>query len=208
MAKLLYIESSPRKARSKSIEVATAFLDAYKNAHPNDTIQTIDLWSKKLPEFDGYTIDAKYQVMHGQSHDSQQAAAWQVVVDICNEFKAADKYLISLPMWNFGVPYKLKHYIDLIAQPGLTFSFDPSTGYSGLVTGKPVAVVYAQGGSYGTEAMTALDFQTRYLNLLLGFIGFKEITSIVVDNTMGAPDAATAAMQNALDLAKRTAANF
>ena len=88
-----------------------------------------------MPEFDGYTIDAKYQVLHGQGFDSNQHKAWQNVVDVCNEFKAADKYLFSLPMWNFGIPYKLKHYIDVIAQPGQTFSFDPATGYRGLVTG-------------------------------------------------------------------------
>ena len=54
-------------------------------------------------------------------------------------------------MWNFGIPYILKHYIDLIVQPGLTFSFSPSEGYKGLVTGKPVTVVYARGGAYGPE---------------------------------------------------------
>ena len=41
MARLLYIESSPRKERSKSIAVAKAFLEKYKAEHPGDedTIQ-------------------------------------------------------------------------------------------------------------------------------------------------------------------------
>ena len=39
MAKLLYVESSPRKQRSASIEVAKAFLDAYRIAHSGDSIQ-------------------------------------------------------------------------------------------------------------------------------------------------------------------------
>jgi FMN-dependent NADH-azoreductase len=170
MAKLLYIESSPRKGRSKSIEVSKAFLDAYHSAHPSDQIITLDLWEKELPEFDGYTIDAKYQVMQGQSFDAAQAKAWQAVVDVCNEFKSADKYLISLPMWNFGIPYKLKHYLDVIAQPGQTFSFDRAKGYSGLVTGKPVAVVYARGGAYGGEG-SGMDHQKPYMELVLGFMG-------------------------------------
>ena len=151
MATLLYIESSPRKERSKSIAVANAFLDKYKSTHPNDEVVTIDLWEKNLPEFDGFTIDAKYQVLHGRSFDADQQNAWKAVVNVCDEFKSADKYLISLPMWNFGIPYKLKHYIDVLTQPGQTFSFSPDTGYSGLVTGKPVAVVYARGGAYGSE---------------------------------------------------------
>jgi FMN-dependent NADH-azoreductase len=72
MAKLLYIESSPRKTRSKSIAVAKAFLDAYQSAHPDDQIVTLDLWDKSLPEFDGFTIDAKYQVLHGQDFTPEQ----------------------------------------------------------------------------------------------------------------------------------------
>ena len=51
-------------------------------------------------------------------------------------FKGADKYLFSLPMWNFGIPYKLKHYIDVLVQPTYTFSFSPKEGYKGLVTRK------------------------------------------------------------------------
>ena len=145
MSKLLYIESSPRKERSKSIAVAKGFLEKYKEAHPDDEIITLDLWATELPEFDGYTIDAKYQVLHGQNFDEEQQEAWQAVIEVCNEFKSADKYVISLPMWNFGIPYKLKHYIDVLTQPGQTFSYSPDTGYSGLVTGKPVAVVYARG---------------------------------------------------------------
>ena len=188
MAKLLYIESSPRKSRSKSIAVASAFLEAYQQANPTDTVETIDLWKKELPEFDGFTIDAKYQVLHGQGHDADQAAAWQAVVDVCDEFKSADKYLFSLPMWNFGIPYKLKHYIDVLAQPGQTFSFDPETGYSGLVTGKPVVVVYARGGAYSAEETKGMDLQRAYLEMLLGFIGFKDIHNIFVEPTLAAPD--------------------
>ena len=59
---------------------------------------------------------------------------------IAEHFKSADKYVFSLPMWNFGIPYKLKHFIDVLVQPGLTFSFSPETGYKGLVTGKPAVV--------------------------------------------------------------------
>lgn len=208
MSKLLYIESSPRKERSKSIRVSHAFLDSYRQANPNDEVTVIDLWEKKLPEFDGYTIDAKYQVMHGQGFDALQQSAWQAVVDLCNEFKSADKFLFSLPMWNFGIPYKLKHYIDIIAQPGQTFSFDPAKGYSGLVTGKPVAVVYARGGAYSNDATKGLDFQKGYMDLLLGFIGFTNIQSILVEPTLAAPIDVAKTEEAAIALATNIAKSF
>lgn len=208
MAKLLYVESSPRKERSKSIQVAKAFIEKYKADHPGDEVVTLDLWEKNLPEFDGYTIDAKYQVLHGQGFDDQQQAAWQAVVDVCDEFKSADKYLFSLPMWNFGIPYKLKHYIDVLAQPGQTFSFDPATGYSGLVTGKPVAVVYARGGAYGSDATKGMDLQKGYMDLLLGFIGFTEVHSIMVEPTLASPEDVAKTEAAAIDQAQKIAAGF
>ncbi|WP_417730981.1 FMN-dependent NADH-azoreductase [Rosistilla oblonga] len=208
MSKLLYIESSPRKSRSKSIKVAKAFVDQYQASHPEDEVVTIDLWQKTLPEFDGYTIDARYQVMNGPAHDANQAAAWKSVVDVIEEFKSADKYLFSLPMWNFGIPYKLKHYIDVIAQPGQTFSFSPDTGYSGLVTGKPVTVVYARGGAYGSDQAKGMDFQTSYMQMLLGFIGFTEIQSVVVEPTMAAADDLVKIEAAAVEKAQQLATTF
>ena len=208
MAHLLYIEASPRKARSKSISVARAFLEKYQTVNPHHRITTIDLWQKKLPEFDNFTIDAKYQVMHGQGFTPDQQKAWQAVVDLCDEFKAADKYLISLPMWNFGIPYKLKHYIDVIAQPGQTFSFSPETGYTGLVTGKPVTVVYARGGAYGSEQAKGLDLQKGYMDLLLGFIGFKDIRPIVFEPTLGSPEDVAKTEATAIAQAQAIAASY
>ena len=208
MAKLLYIESSPRKSRSKSIAVAKAFLNAYQAAHPSDDVVTLDLWERTLPEFDGFTIDAKYQVLHGQSFTSEQEQAWQNVVDLCDEFKSADKYVLSLPMWNFGIPYKLKHYIDVIAQPGQTFSFDPATGYSGLVTGKPLVAIYARGGAYPTPEMKGIDYQKGYLDFLLGFLGFQDVQSVVVEPTLGTPEEVRNMETAMMEDARRLAAAF
>ena len=202
MVKLLYLEASPRKDRSKSIKVAKEFLTAYSRANPSDEVETWDLWAERLPEFDGETINAKYQILHGLDHTPEQAAAWQRVTEVFNRFNSGDKFLFSLPMWNFGIPYKLKHFIDVITQPGLAFSFSPESGYTGLVSGKPAVVIYARGGEY-TSAKQAkrLDFQKTYFETLLDFIGITEVQSIVIEPTLGPPadvkTVETAAMQQA-----------
>lgn len=203
MANLLSIEASPRKERSKSIAAAKAFLDVYTSSHPDDVVTTLDLWNMHLPEFDGDTINAKYKVMHGKDATDAEAAAWSKVVDFCQQFLAADKYLFSLPMWNFGIPYKLKHYFDIIAQPGQTFSFSPDTGYSGNVTGKPAVVIYARGGAYGSD--NAMDLQKGYMDTLLSFMGFTDIHSVLVEPTAGAPEAVAEAEAKARELAETLA---
>ena len=75
MSKLLHIEASPRKDRSSSIAVAQAFIEAYKAVNPADEVETLDLWSADLPEFEGDTLNAKYRIMSGQEHTAEEAAA-------------------------------------------------------------------------------------------------------------------------------------
>lgn len=207
MPKLLHIQASPRTDRSASIAVAEHFLEAYRAKHPDDTVETVNLWDLDIPTFDGATIDAKYAVMHGETHTPEQLAAWQAVIGIADHFKSADKYLFSLPMWNFSIPYKLKHFIDVLVQPGLTFSFSPETGYSGLVTGKPAAIVYARGGAYapGTGG-ESYDAQSAYLRQILGFIGFTDIREIFIEPTLAGPAAKDQAVAKGKQQAEEVAA--
>jgi len=199
--KLLYIEASPRKSRSCSIRVSKAFIDAYALINNLDLIETLDLWDTSLPEMDGSLIEARYAIMYGQSHTPGQAHLWQSVHDLFLHFDSADKYLISIPMWNFGIPYRLKHYIDLITQPGMSFQVG-ANGYEGLVKNKPVVVIYARGGTYPDDS--AIDFQKRYIEHWLAFIGFTRIHSIIVDSTLqgtGEPESMSAAIQKVRFLA-------
>ncbi len=208
MATLLYIESSPRKERSHSIKVADAFLDAYRSANPVDEVDTLDLWSTELPAFDGDMINAKYAVMHGTEPSSAEQSAWGEVGQICKRFTDADKYLFSVPMWNFGIPYVLKHYIDVITQPGFSWSFDPDSGYSGLVSG-PVAAIYSSGGAYheGSGA-EAFDQQKPYFEGWLGFVGLTDVSSVIVAPTLEAPDNVAVSVNTAIEEAKKLGATF
>jgi FMN-dependent NADH-azoreductase len=209
MAKLLYIESSPRQERAASIAVARHFLDAYRAKNPNDTVETLSLWTATLPRFDGFTLEAKYAILNGQPHTPQQQTAWQGVVKLAEHFKSADKYLFSLPMWNFGIPYVLKHYIDVLVQPGLTFTYSPGEGYKGLVVGKPAAAVYARGGAYGpSTGAEGYDKQSDYLRHILGFIGLTDVKQIFVEPTLAGPDAKDKAVAAAKPHAAKLAQTF
>jgi FMN-dependent NADH-azoreductase len=202
MSKILYIEVSPRKDRSASIEVAQSFLKAYQDENTVNQTETLDLWELKLPEFNGDTINAKYRVMHGEDPNSEEIAAWEAITKYADQFKAADHYLISTPMWNFSIPYKLKHYIDIISQPGLTWAFSPEEGYQGLVTGKSATLILARGGEYSSsDELAAMDFQKSYLEMILGFIGITEIKTILIEPTLIDPETKTQAILSAIEQA-------
>lgn len=209
MAKLCYIEGSPRGDRSASSSVAQSFIASYRESHPEAEVECLDLWNTSLPTFDGDLLAAKYAVLHGQEHTKEQADAWKAVTDLVSDFASADHYLISVPMWNFSIPYKVKHFFDVIIQPGVTFSFSPETGYQGLIEGKKAAVVYARGGSYGPgSGAEAYDLQTKTLSGMLAFIGITDQHDILVEPTLAAPDDVKATVDAAKDKAKELANSF
>ena len=209
MPKLLYIEASPRKSRSKSIEVAQVFLGQLQKKYPSVAVDSLDLWTTELPAFNGDTIESKYAVMHGQTFTPEQAKAWRRVEAVANRFKEPDWYLFSLPMWNFGLPYVLKHFIDVIVQPGLTFSFSPEAGYKGLVTGKRAAIVYARGGAYGPgTGAEGYDLQSKALAGILGFMGVTDQTNVFVEPTFGVPADVDAVVAKAKEAAVAAAGSW
>jgi len=208
MTNLLYVESSPRKERSHSIKVADAFLAAYRKANPNDKIDTLDLWSEALPALNGDTVNAKYAVMHAATPTAGESAAWAEVTAIFDRFNSADKYVFSVPMWNFGIPYVLKHYIDVITQPGMAWSFSPDTGYSGLVSGRACAIYSSAGVYHEGSGAEAFDNQKPYFEAWLGFVGISDVSRVVCAPMLGAPDDVKQAEKTAIENAEALAATF
>jgi FMN-dependent NADH-azoreductase len=210
MATLLYVEASPRKDRSASIEVSRAFLEAYRAANPHDEIETLDIWASDLPSFNGEALAAKYAGLNGTPLTTEQKTVWDDIRRLAAPFLAADKLLFAVPLWNFGIPYRFKQLIDLISQKDILFSADRN-GYQGLLKARKAMVVYARGLDYlstasATPAAT-YDFQKPYMEMWLRFIGVTEISDIIVEKTLFGPaldvESRTKAKQRATALARQ-----
>lgn len=179
MTKILHIVASPRGDASQSSKLALAYLEAAKAANPDLHVDTLDLWQADLPEFDGDKAAAKMTFFGVGEMDGATQTAWDHVVEITDRFTSADAYVISVPMWNGGIPYKLKQYIDIITQPGLLFGFDPEAGYSGLLENKSAAVFYTSGVFQpGAPAKYGADYHGTYLEWWLDFIGIKDVKEV------------------------------
>jgi FMN-dependent NADH-azoreductase len=209
MAQLLVIECSPRKDRSASIEVSRAFIDAYRVAHPGDSVVTLDIWNVHMPEFDGEAMAAKYAGLAGVALTATQQKAWETIRELAQPFATADKLLFGVPLWNFSIPYKLKHLIDVISQKDVLFGFD-ETGFRGLLDGKKAMVIYARGLDYTSDSSFTpehgYDFQKPYMETWLRFIGITDVASIIVQKTLAGSaidgDARAEARRKAQALAK------
>jgi FMN-dependent NADH-azoreductase len=95
-------------------------------------------------------------------------------------------------MWNGGIPYKLKQYIDIIHQPGLLFGLDPARGYFGLLKNKK-AVLALTSGAYGPSMpypAFGIDHHSTYLRDWLNQAGVTDIEEIRFQPTLLTPDPA------------------
>ncbi len=205
MTRLLHIIASPRGEDSQSNSLANAYIKARTSAAPELSIDTLDLWQANLPEFDGDKAAAKMTFFGVGEMDSTRLTAWDQVVEITQRFIDADHYVFAVPMWNGGIPYKLKQYIDIITQPGLTFGFDPDAGYSGLLKNKKASVFYTSGVyAPGVEPKYGSDFHSTYLSWWLNTIGVTDIETISFQPSLLTADPA-GDMELAVDKARQAA---
>lgn len=189
MSDVLFLNASPRGPRSESLRIANAYLDAYRAAHPGAEIDRLDLFDPPLPAFATDAASAKMEVIAGEPVAPEHAAAWAQARETADRLIAAHTVLAAVPMWNGGIPWALKLFIDTVTQPGTTFAFDPTDGYSGLLTERRAVVAYT---SYvyspGVPAAFGIDHHSTYFGDWLRFVGIEEIEELRLQTTFPAPD--------------------
>ncbi len=103
--------------------------------------------------------------------------------ELIGELKAADEYVIGVPMHNFSIPGALKLWIDQVARAGETFSYENGVP-AGLLQNKKATFLVASGGvyDYGTPGF-AMNFIEPYLRSLFSFIGVTDTNFISASGT-------------------------
>lgn len=208
MTTLLHLSASPRGESSHSLAIAQRFVEAFEQASPEASVDHWDLWDGSLPAFGPDGAGAKMRVFAGDEPEGAEEIAWHRARLAFERFAAADLYLFSLPMWNSGVPYIAKQFIDVVSQPGWVFGFDGETGYSGLLEGKRAAVVYTS-AVYGEGRPPAFgaDFQQPFFEGWLRWAGIDEIDSVEFRPNLAIADAEPGRLA-ALAEARRLGAEF
>ena len=172
------------------------------------TVDTLDVWTTELPPFDGAALEAKYAGLGGQMLTPEQQSAWDGIRSLAGRFHQADVIVFSVPMWNFGIPYRLKHLIDAVSQKDVLFTFD-ERGLLGLLGGRKAVVVAARGVSLG-EGFPAeeYDFQVAYMAAWCRMVGITEVSRVEVERTLYGPEADAASRTEARAAAEALAATI
>ena len=188
MACILHIDSSPRGDRSMSRTLSKEFIDAWKDSHPDDTIEYRDLGHNPVPHVNEQWIAAAFTPP--DSHTPELKAAIKISDELVDRFLRSDRYVFGIPMYNFNVPSTFKAYIDQIVRPNRTFAVDENGNYRGLVdSSKKMLIIVSQGSSFKPETpLAAYDFQVPYLRTVFGFLGITDVTVICADNMNQGPE--------------------
>jgi len=208
MLNILHIIGSPRNERSVSGQVAQTYLAELKKIKVKSRVDTLDVWKDDLPEFNEHALNAKYAGLQGLELSDEQTVAWNSIRQLAGRFFQADVILFSVPMWNFGIPYKLKQLIDLISQKDVLFTFD-ERGFIGKLNHKKAILISARGINYATGTDTPeseFDFQNSYMLMWFKFIGITDTTIIKIEQTLFGNEAAKNALAVGLAAAITAAA--
>ena len=151
MRTILHIDSSARKQRSISRNLAKEFAIQWSAKFPNDKFIYRDIGNKPPKFISEKWIDAVF------TPESKRTIKQNSILSLSDilieELIKADIVLISTPMYNYGMPASLKSWVDQVIRVDKTFTFDLSRGDFPLeptMSGK-VLVLLTSSGEFGFD---------------------------------------------------------
>ncbi|WLD91732.1 FMN-dependent NADH-azoreductase [Alkalihalobacillus sp. AL-G] len=211
MAEVLYISANPKSVEdSFGLSVGEEFVNAYREANPEDEVIRLDLYQYDIPYIDTDVFNGWGKLQQGTAYDELSADEKDKVRRInalTEQFKNADKYIFVTPLWNFSVPPKMKAYIDTVAIAGQTFKYTEE-GPVGLLGDKKALHIQARGGIYSEGPAAELEMGDRYIRNVMSFLGVNDMESLIAEGHAAMPDKAEQIKQDAIEKAKTIAKQF
>lgn len=188
MKKLLYITvNSKPEEMSASKTVGRAFVNRFLEQHSDFTLEELDLYNCHIPRLE-YQYFEKRNAMIKEADfnklDKKQQEEVHKIVQLTDQFKEADMYVIAAPMWSLSFPAPLKEYIDCVVMDGKTIRIKENR-IEALLNDKPRGMVYIQssGGNIPWILRMVMNKGLNYVEDIMGAIGIKRFEELLVDGT-------------------------
>jgi FMN-dependent NADH-azoreductase len=194
MTKVLILDSAATGEASVSRRLTRELASALKARNPSVQIVSRDIGAEPVPHLTEETVGA----IRGAEAESPAAREAIALSDrLIAELKEADLVVIGAPMYNFGMPSTLKAWFDHVLRAGITFRYS-AAGPEGLVKGKRAIVVESRAGFYSEGPAAVMDSQEPHIRTLLGFMGIDEVSFVRAEKLAFGPEAAEAAIAEAV----------
>lgn len=165
------------------------FVNTFIEKHPDFKIEEVDLYKEHIPRLEYQYFESRNCIIkedaarHLPEHEQKEV---QRIRELCDQFIAADVYVIAAPMWSLSFPAPLKEYIDCIVQVGKTITF-PEKGDKpeGLLNDRERTVVYIQssGGNISWIMRSMLNKGLDYIEDIMKLMGIRNFEKLLVDGT-------------------------
>jgi FMN-dependent NADH-azoreductase len=140
--KFFRLDSSLHVDGSVSRALADVVQQEWSRVHPDAVFVRRDLGCHPLPSV--WPAALASRITPEEARTGEQRSAGALARRLVDELLESDAYIFAVPMYNFGVPQQVKHWIDLIIT-------DPRADDVNrpLLPGRPAVLVEARGGGYG-----------------------------------------------------------
>ncbi len=184
MTTLLHLDASVRGKRSLSRRLSRTFVDAWLVQVPHTRVIRRDLAASPPPLVDQEWITASFTDPDARTPEMRRVLGPSD--ELIDELEAADLVVLGTPMFNYGMPARLKAWVDQVIRVGRTFSFDLARGdapLEPLLSGKSL-VLLTSTGEFGFEVggtrahMNHLD---THIEVIRGYLGVRDTFHIGVE---------------------------
>ncbi len=189
MKKMLYITvNSKPESLSSSKTVGRAFVNRFLARYPEFKMEELDLYKEHIPQL-------KYQYFNGRNSivdvlninnlNNEEKKEVKRIMQLCDQFKSADMYVIAAPMWSLSFPPQLKAYIDCIVLDKRTIKIKKGEKPDGLLNDKKRGFVYIQSSGADLNMITEMfmDKGLHYVKGIMKALGIKNCEELLVDGT-------------------------
>lgn len=175
MTHALVLICSPSTDTSVSRHMLNTYLARRKASYPDETVTVRDLTlpENALPQLSADFITAMF--LPPEARTGVQARALELSDALTTEFQSADTLIVATPIHNYTVPVPLKAWIDHVARPGLTFTYEGGVR-RGLAHARAAVFLLSSGGIYTSGPQAAEDFLAPYLRHMMLFFGVPDVS--------------------------------
>lgn len=210
---LLVINASPRRERSLSRRLATAFVTEWLAASPRGVVMERDVGIDHPPLLTEAWIAACFTPEDQRTPAQRDVLAYSDAA--IEDLAAAHVVVIATPRYNYGMPAALKAWFDQVIRINRTFRFDRAEKtwpLSPLLSGKKLVLLSASGefefrrGGL-RESWEHLEPHVRTCARYLG-VARDDVHHVAVEYQEFGDDRHQASMESAHDATKALAARL
>lgn len=153
---------------------AQAFFAEMQKFRPDLEVRHLRLWEDDMRpklEYNLSHVRSKFAMLEGTA-TAEDIERFADIEDLAASVASAESLVVSVPMWNYGVPWVLKQYFDCVLHPGLSFQ-ETSSGPKGLLGGGKALVIIASSGGNPSK-----DHLRPWLADVAAMMGFDTVHSI------------------------------